>query len=122
MGEGPDQKKATVACDFVVGADGVFSKVREALGRVERLNFTRQYIKTAYKELSIPPSADGEYAMEAHALHIWPRDDFMLIALPNADKSFTCTEARRKIRHQPRHLVTVKRRPLAGARRGDAEA
>jgi kynurenine 3-monooxygenase len=91
MGEGPDQKKATVACDFVVGADGAFSKVREALGRVERLNFTRQYIKTAYKELSIPPSADGEYAMEAHALHIWPRDDFMLIALPNADKSFTCT-------------------------------
>ena len=91
MGEGASAKKQSVACDFVVGADGAFSKVRDALGRIERLNFSREYIKTAYKELSIPPTDKGEFAMEPHALHIWPRDEFMLIGLPNADKSFTCT-------------------------------
>lgn len=91
VGEGASAKKQSVACDFVVGADGAFSKVRDALGRIERLNFSREYIKTAYKELSIPPTDKGEFAMEPHALHIWPRDEFMLIGLPNADKSFTCT-------------------------------
>ena len=91
IGEGSTKRREAVACAFVVGADGAFSKVREALGRLERLNFSRQYITTAYKEFSIPATPAGEYAMPPHALHIWPRDDFMLIALPNADKSFTCT-------------------------------
>jgi kynurenine 3-monooxygenase len=91
VGEGADAAKRHVVCDFVVGADGAFSKVRDALGRIERLNFSREYIKTAYKELSIPPTEAGEFAMAPHALHIWPRDEFMLIGLPNADKSFTCT-------------------------------
>jgi kynurenine 3-monooxygenase len=29
--------------------------------------------------------------MEANYLHIWPRHEFMVIALPNQDKSFTTT-------------------------------
>ena len=29
--------------------------------------------------------------METNYLHIWPRHEFMLIALPNQDKSFTTT-------------------------------
>ena len=44
-----------------------------------------------YKELTIPPAADGGWRMEKHALHIWPRKSFMMIALPNPDGSFTCT-------------------------------
>ncbi|MEO7984135.1 MAG: FAD-dependent monooxygenase, partial [Bacteroidota bacterium] len=43
------------------------------------------------KELTIPPTAEGNFAMEVNALHIWPRKDYMLIALPNLDKTFTCT-------------------------------
>ncbi len=43
-----------------------------------------------YKELSVPSCA-GEFALEPHALHIWPRGGFMLIALPNLDTSFTAT-------------------------------
>jgi kynurenine 3-monooxygenase len=45
----------------------------------------------AYKELNIAASDDGEFQMDANSLHIWPRGEFMLIALPNTDKSFTCT-------------------------------
>ena len=44
-----------------------------------------------YKELSILPDDSGDYRLEPHALHIWPREDYMLIALPNQDRSFTCT-------------------------------
>ncbi|OXB75908.1 UNVERIFIED_CONTAM: hypothetical protein H355_008552 [Colinus virginianus] len=32
-----------------------------------------------------------QFAMEPNYLHIWPRNTFMMIALPNMDKSFTCT-------------------------------
>jgi kynurenine 3-monooxygenase len=62
-----------------------------ALGRFERLNFSRHFIRHGYKELSMPPAADGGFAMYPNALHIWPRGEFMLIALPNGDKTFTCT-------------------------------
>ncbi len=37
------------------------------------------------------PPKDGGFAMHRNALHIWPRGNFMLIALPNRDGSFTCT-------------------------------
>ncbi|OZJ04191.1 hypothetical protein BZG36_02185 [Bifiguratus adelaidae] len=81
--------------DFIVGADGAYSQVRTQLMKKVRMNYSQEYISTAYCELSILPrlKADGakEFAMDANHLHIWPRHDFMLIALPNPDKSFTCT-------------------------------
>ena len=75
----------------IIGADGAYSALRNALQKQARFNFTQQYISHGYKELTIPATADGEFAMDPHALHIWPRGRFMLIALPNLDKSFTCT-------------------------------
>ena len=44
-----------------------------------------------YKELLIPAGKNNSYLLEKHALHIWPRGDFMLMALANLDGSFTCT-------------------------------
>ena len=44
-----------------------------------------------YKELTIPAGKNNSHLMEKNALHIWPRAQFMLIALPNTDGSFTCT-------------------------------
>jgi kynurenine 3-monooxygenase len=44
-----------------------------------------------YKELALPAAPDNGWRLERNALHIWPRGDFMLIALPNEDGSFTCT-------------------------------
>lgn len=75
----------------IIGADGAYSTLRQAIQRQTRFNFKQQYISHGYKELTIPPGADGEFAMDPNALHIWPRGRFMMIALPNLDKSFTCT-------------------------------
>ena len=58
--------------------------------KTPRYNYSQYYIEHGYKELSIP-AKDGEFALEPHALHIWPRGGYMLIALPNYNKSFTCT-------------------------------
>lgn len=75
----------------VIGADGVHSTVREELERLDRFSFSQNFIDWGYKELTIPPAADGSHRLFKNALHIWPRHDFMLIALPNLDGSFTCT-------------------------------
>lgn len=77
--------------EVLIGSDGAYSSLRNAFQSQMRFDFKQQYISHGYKELSIPPTQTGEYAMDHKALHIWPRGKFMLIALPNLDKSFTCT-------------------------------
>lgn len=75
----------------VIGADGAFSVVRQALQRTERYDYAQTFLPHGYKELTIPALPGGLHALEKNYLHIWPRQDFMLIALPNLDGSFTCT-------------------------------
>ncbi len=81
----------TVESDFLVGADGAFSEVRNELIKKPWSNYSQYYIDYAYKEFSIPANEYGSHQIEKNALHIWPRKDFMLIALPNPDGSFTLT-------------------------------
>lgn len=81
-----------IESDLVMGADGAFSALRLAMQmRTDRFNYSQHYIEHGYKELVIPAKADGGWQLEKNALHIWPRESFMLIALPNMDGSFTCT-------------------------------
>ena len=56
-----------------------------------RFSYSQNYMPQCYIELNIPANADGTHRLEKNALHIWPRKDFMLIALPNPDGTFTCT-------------------------------
>jgi kynurenine 3-monooxygenase len=77
--------------DLIFATDGAFSAVRTSLIKTDRFNFSQEYLEHGYKELSIPPGANGKWRMEKNALHIWPRKNFMLIALPNLDGSFTVT-------------------------------
>jgi kynurenine 3-monooxygenase len=80
-----------IPCELVIGADGVYSAVRAEMQKHERFNYEQDYLSHGYKELTIPPGPGGTHQMEKHALHIWPRHSFMMIALPNEDGSFTCT-------------------------------
>ncbi len=77
--------------DIVASADGAFSAVRRAMQKLDRFDYSQTYLEHGYKELTIPPAPSGGFALERNALHIWPRRSFMMIALPNADGSFTCT-------------------------------
>jgi kynurenine 3-monooxygenase len=89
-GEG-GRTSVEAGAEVIVGADGAFSAVRRRLQREGRFDYSQAYLGHGYKELTIPPTRDGEFAMEPHALHIWPRGGLMMIALPNADRSFTAT-------------------------------
>ncbi len=77
--------------DLVVASDGAYSAARTAMQKTEGFDYSQTYLSHGYKELTIPPKADGSWAMEPEALHIWPRGGYMMIALPNRDRSFTCT-------------------------------
>lgn len=89
--EGVDMQQRTVKADIVFGADGAYSEVRYEMQRTPNFNLSQQHEQYGYKELQIPATADGKHAIEKHALHIWPRGSFMMIALPNLDGSFTVT-------------------------------
>jgi len=83
----------------ILGADGAFSVVRAAMQIAGRFDYSQSFLSHGYKELHIPraqecgldPTMHDGYAMDPGALHIWPRGGAMMIALPNPDRSFTCT-------------------------------
>jgi kynurenine 3-monooxygenase len=83
-------KEETISCDVVIGCDGSASAIRSEMFRLPRFNFSQQYLDYGYKELTIPASDAGKHVLETHALHIWPRGNYMLIALPNIDGTFAC--------------------------------
>ena len=89
--EKKDGQTVSLQADLVFGADGAFSALRAGFTKMDRVNAVQEYIDHGYKELTIPAAASGAFQLEKEALHIWPRRNFMMIALPNTDATFTCT-------------------------------
>jgi kynurenine 3-monooxygenase len=83
-------EKQSVAARVVVGCDGSASVIRGEMLKRPRFNFSQQCLDYGYKELTIPAARGGKHALEPNALHIWPRGNYMLIALPNVDGTFAC--------------------------------
>ncbi|MFK7115044.1 NAD(P)/FAD-dependent oxidoreductase [Flavobacterium oreochromis] len=77
--------------DKVFGADGAFSRIRHRMQRQSMFDYSQEFMKIGYKELHIPANPDGTHKIDKNSLHIWPRGQFMLMALANLDGSFTCT-------------------------------
>ena len=82
----------TAGFEILFASDGAFSAARlQHQLHHDRFQYDQYYIDFGYKELTIPPGKNGNFQLEKNALHIWPRGNYMLIALPNIDCSFTCT-------------------------------
>lgn len=86
-----DDSTREVTFEALVGADGAGSALRAAMHGVRDLGQRSDFLDHGYKELEIPPRADGGFRIEPNALHIWPRGHYMCIALPNDEKTFTVT-------------------------------
>jgi kynurenine 3-monooxygenase len=90
--EQPGKQRQTTNFQLLFGADGAYSAARlQHHLQHDRFQYSQYYIDFGYKELNIPAGRDGSFRLEKNALHIWPRGNYMLIALPNIDGSFTCT-------------------------------
>jgi kynurenine 3-monooxygenase len=87
-----NHKQVVVPFQLLLGADGAYSAARlQHQLQHDRFEYHQSYIDFGYKELTIPAGANSTFLIEKNALHIWPRGNYMLIALPNQDGSFTCT-------------------------------
>jgi kynurenine 3-monooxygenase len=86
-----DGNERAAEADFVVGADGAYSAVRQLMHRNERADFTQEFLPWGYKELTLPAGPDGRSPIELEAMHIWPRGDALGLTHPNPDGSHTVT-------------------------------
>ena len=86
-----DRTSVELHFNVLIGADGAGSGVRTALKQQNHLTERFESLGHSYKELEIPPGPNGQFQIEPHALHIWPRGGYMCIALPNTEKTFTVT-------------------------------
>ncbi|KAL2850009.1 hypothetical protein BJX68DRAFT_237191 [Aspergillus pseudodeflectus] len=77
--------------DYLIGADGAHSASRFHMMKFARVDYQQEYIDTLWCEFRIAPSPDNDFLISPDHLHIWPGKEFMFIALPSVDKSFTCT-------------------------------
>lgn len=90
--EGANHQLSTINYQLLFGSDGAYSAARLTHQlQHDRFDYQQHYIDCGYKELTIPAAPAGEFLIEKNALHIWPRGNYMMIALPNLDGSFTCT-------------------------------
>ena len=82
-----------VEADVIFGTDGAGSELRKSyyLERKFLFSYSQQFLTHGYKELEIPASPEGKHQISKDYLHIWPRGNYMLIALANLDGSFTVT-------------------------------
>jgi kynurenine 3-monooxygenase len=85
-----DGTRSPLEADIVLAADGAGSEVRRALAASGAITAREELLDHGYKELTLA-ARGGEFALDANALHIWPRGGFMLIALPNPERTFTAT-------------------------------
>src|SRR5690606_6131666 len=86
-----DDQPHDIRFDTLVGTDGAGSALRAEMVRKAGIGERTEFLDHSYKELTIPPAADGGFMIEPHALHIWPRGRYMCIALPNDERTFTVT-------------------------------
>ncbi|KAI8808094.1 hypothetical protein BJ742DRAFT_678319 [Cladochytrium replicatum] len=89
--ERSDGKAVEVKADLILGADGAHSRIRGFLQSRNRMYLEQHFIDHSYMELTILPNMKGDFALDPNHLHIWPRHSYMMIALPNLDKTFTVT-------------------------------
>ena len=86
------EKQFTVQADVIFGTDGAGSSLRKSYEKqFPEFSVTQDFLTHGYKELEIPADKNGNHVISKEHLHIWPRGDYMLIALPNMDGSFTVT-------------------------------
>ncbi|MEM7537324.1 MAG: NAD(P)/FAD-dependent oxidoreductase [Chloroflexota bacterium] len=73
------------------GTDGAHSVVRQKMQCLKRFNYSQVYLDQGYKELVLPATDTSDWPLKKNAIHVWPRDNFMVLAFPNLDQTFTCT-------------------------------
>lgn len=78
-----------VSASLVFGADGAFSAIRRSLQQEKGFDYSQQYLRHGYREITLLPNVDGSPLFDRNAFHIWPRDEVALYGFANLDGTFT---------------------------------
>ncbi|EFQ92165.1 hypothetical protein PTT_10811 [Pyrenophora teres f. teres 0-1] len=78
----------TVNFDFLIGADGTYSTVRQFMMRKLHMDFSQQYLDALWCDFFFPAAEDGTYRMDSTCLHVWPADESIVMCQPDFDGSF----------------------------------
>lgn len=81
----------TIDADWVICADGAFSRCRPEMQRGIRADYHQEYLEWGYKELTLAAGPDGQSVIDLTALHVWPRAHCLFVSHPNRDGSHTLT-------------------------------
>ncbi|TVY84024.1 Kynurenine 3-monooxygenase [Lachnellula suecica] len=91
-------REIEVDFDLMIGADGAHSAARYHMMKYQRMDYQQEYIDTLWCEFQIPArevqdstGKETKFRISPNHLHIWPGKEFMFIAIPSFDGSFTCT-------------------------------
>lgn len=86
------KEQFSIKADVIFGTDGAGSSLRKSYEKqFPEFKASQEFLTHGYKELEIPADVNGNHLISKNHLHIWPRGDYMLIALPNMDGSYTVT-------------------------------
>jgi len=83
------KKNRVLSYSLLIGADGAYSIVRSLLQRGQQANHSLKHSDWGYKEVWISPKKAQKMNLREKATHTWPRDNSLLLAFPNPDKSLT---------------------------------
>ena len=81
----------TLTAKNLLVTDGAGSMMRRSFNGSSPILPQEDILPHSYKELTIPADENGSFKLTEKALHVWPRGEFMLIALPNPNGDFTLT-------------------------------
>lgn len=87
-------QETEIAYDLLIGADGAHSATRSSLMKHTQMDFSQEYIDSFWCQFEIPAkhtTSGPQFLIEPNYLHVWPAGDCLFIAIPSADKTFTCT-------------------------------
>lgn len=91
-------REIEIPFDLMLGADGAHSAVRYHMMKYTRMDYEQRYIDTLWCEFQIQPREHfdvtdpmSQFRISPNHLHIWPGKEFMFIAIPSEDGTFTCT-------------------------------
>jgi kynurenine 3-monooxygenase len=90
-----DGKETVISYDFLIGADGAYSKVRNFLLTGEIVDLHINYFSWVYKKFTISSSEGKVLGMDPASLHVFPQKGALAVAIPNQDGSFSsiyCTD------------------------------
>ncbi|KAL9001679.1 MAG: hypothetical protein Q9188_005354 [Gyalolechia gomerana] len=81
--EDKTSRRKTVTYNFMIGADGAHSAVRQQLMRESNIDYEQSYVDALWCDFVIAPDHEGHHQLDPAYLHVWPDKERVFIVQPD---------------------------------------